>query len=394
MPRRLARSIRPLPISLAVFGLAAGCSRASGDAVYRDPAFASAPEWRVATDSGVMIGREDAGPKYQLFNVLSAVRRPDGAIVVGDGTGELRFYDASGRFVHAVGRKGRGPGEFQIPDLLVLIHGDSLAVWDGSQDRVSVFDSAGVLGRTVEPRFERGYFPNVVAIFAGGGLAVKTGSNARAMAQRSGMVPDSAGFGVLGPDGAMVRDLGRVAVGNVYVTHAGNMYSWSTPPFGRELYTAGSPAALYVADGGTNRISIYAPDGRQVGTIEGPFAPRPVTSADLRRLKKEKLDQATDPARHALLEQGLNRTPAPDRTPSIGAVAADRDGLVWVQEYPRPGAAEVHWAVVHPDGRVAARVRLPRGWDIYQIGPDWLLAGSRDENDVEHVHLLPLRRTR
>lgn len=394
MPRRLARRIPLRPISLAAIVLGAACSRASGDAAWRDPAFARAPEWRVPADSGVTIGREDAGPKYQLFNVLSAIRRPDGAIVVGDGTGELRFFDAAGRFVHAVGRKGRGPGEFQLPNRIARIHGDSLAVWDATLQRMTVFDSAGVLGRTAEPRFGAGFFPDVVAIFGDGGVAIKTGSNARAMGRRSGMVEDSAGFAVLGPDGAMVRDLGRIPAGEVYVTHAGSTYGWSNPPFGREIYTAGSPDAFYVADGGTGRITVHAADGRQVRIIDSPFAARPVTSADLRAARREKLDEISDPARRALVERGLDGAPSPARTPSLGAIATDADGQLWVQEYPRPGAAEVHWAVVRPDGRVAARVRLPRGWLIHQVGGDWLLAGSRDQDDVEHVHLLPLRRTR
>jgi hypothetical protein len=61
----------------------------------------------------ITIGAADAGPDYELYRVFGASRLSDGRIVlVNQGSQQLRFYDAAGRFLDAVGRAGRGPGEF------------------------------------------------------------------------------------------------------------------------------------------------------------------------------------------------------------------------------------------------------------------------------------------
>jgi len=383
----------PAPRIAAILPLlaSAACSRG---AAFRDPASAGAPEWSVASRPSLTIGREDGGVKEQLFNVLAAVRRPDGAVVLGDGTGELRFFDARGRFVRAVGRKGRGPGEFQLPRRIARIRGDSLAVWDGTQGRLTVYDSAGVLGRMLRPPIATGYAPDVAALFADGGMMAQAGSNARAMLSRSGLYPDSAAFTALAADGLPLRTLGRFAAGEVYIVHQGSGVGWSTLPFGRELLHAGAPDAFYLADSGTNRITVWTPSGRLLRTLEGPFAPRAVSGADRRRLRRERLEEIADPARRAVFARGLDEAPVPRRTPAMGAIAVDADGRLWVQEFARPGSDDARWAVLGADGRVAARVRLPRRWWIYEIGRDYLLVGDRDENDVERVKLFALRHTR
>ena len=58
----------------------------------------------------VEIGVEDGAEEYQFYQIGGALRLEDGSILVTDGgSGELRFYDASGEFERAVGRKGAGP---------------------------------------------------------------------------------------------------------------------------------------------------------------------------------------------------------------------------------------------------------------------------------------------
>jgi hypothetical protein len=47
--------------------------------------------------------------------------------------------DAAGRHLQRVGRKGWGPGEFQRPDHLLRLAGDTIAVWDAAGP-VSLFD--------------------------------------------------------------------------------------------------------------------------------------------------------------------------------------------------------------------------------------------------------------
>ena len=69
--------------------------------------------WRVSPEPAVEIGLAEGPEEYQLHRVYSAMRLDDGEILVtNSGSGELRFYDAEGRFVKSAGRHGGGPGEF------------------------------------------------------------------------------------------------------------------------------------------------------------------------------------------------------------------------------------------------------------------------------------------
>jgi hypothetical protein len=65
-------------------------------------------------------------------------------------------YDASGRFVATVGRRGSGPGEFQIPLDAAPVPGDSMLVLDGA-GRATVFDPELHAARTVA--VTAGFFP-------------------------------------------------------------------------------------------------------------------------------------------------------------------------------------------------------------------------------------------
>src|SRR5690606_4738638 len=58
----------------------------------------------------VVIGTATGAPEYQLYRVFGATRLRDGRIaLVNQGSQELRFYDADGRFLHAAGSEGEGP---------------------------------------------------------------------------------------------------------------------------------------------------------------------------------------------------------------------------------------------------------------------------------------------
>jgi DNA-binding beta-propeller fold protein YncE len=72
---------------------------------------------------------------------------PTGDVFVSDGYGNNRVvhYDKNGRFVKAWGRKGNGPGEFNLPHAIAVDTRGRLYVADRSNARIQVFDSGGRL---------------------------------------------------------------------------------------------------------------------------------------------------------------------------------------------------------------------------------------------------------
>jgi DNA-binding beta-propeller fold protein YncE len=68
-----------------------------------------------------------------------------GAFYVSDGYGNSRVvkFAADGRYLMEWGKKGTGPGEFNLPHAIVLDTQGRICVGDRENDRIQVFDAAG-----------------------------------------------------------------------------------------------------------------------------------------------------------------------------------------------------------------------------------------------------------
>lgn len=72
--------------------------------------------------------------------VMDATLDRSGRLLVADDLNHrIAVFGRDGRFVASVGRKGRGPGEFESPWLVVADARDSIFVWDMGLSRISVF---------------------------------------------------------------------------------------------------------------------------------------------------------------------------------------------------------------------------------------------------------------
>ena len=77
-------------------------------------------------------------PSEPLHRVIGAVFTDDVLIIAEESTHSLRFYDRStGRFLHAVGQKGEGPGDYGNLDLLQAV-GDRLYTFDSWHRRATI----------------------------------------------------------------------------------------------------------------------------------------------------------------------------------------------------------------------------------------------------------------
>ncbi len=84
---------------------------------------------------------EDSAIVFAKVNDIAIAA--DGTIYVGDsGDQNIKVFDANGRFVRRIGRKGKGPGEFTTVDRL-SISGDTLLVEDMNGHRFTTFNPDG-----------------------------------------------------------------------------------------------------------------------------------------------------------------------------------------------------------------------------------------------------------
>lgn len=151
------RTAAVLLLLLALLASAApGRAQQSGVIQPREPA-------RLVLTEVLRLGSE-LGDDDAFGRVMDVKLGPTGRIYVADDLSwNVAVFDRSGRLLRRLGRRGRGPGEFERPWYLAVDRHDSLFVWDGALARVSVFGPDG--------RYARSF--NTPGAWAVGGFSVR-----------------------------------------------------------------------------------------------------------------------------------------------------------------------------------------------------------------------------
>jgi len=104
------------------------------------------------------VGQAEGPPEYALGNIWSVLPAADGGFYTCDSNDlVLRRYDAAGEFLHTIGRKGQGPGEYgHCMDAILL--GDSMVVVsDPGNGRFVFFRTDGTFDRVLGLRIYPGF---------------------------------------------------------------------------------------------------------------------------------------------------------------------------------------------------------------------------------------------
>jgi len=139
----------------AVYG-PAGCDSCGGHSVRIDPQgnvwVVDAPGhvvYKLNPDGKEMMrlgSRGVSGTGQNTFNLPTDVAfAPNGDVYVSDGYGSARIvkYSRDGKYLSQWGRRGKGPGEFELPHNLVIDGAGRVYVTDRDNERIEVFDADG-----------------------------------------------------------------------------------------------------------------------------------------------------------------------------------------------------------------------------------------------------------
>lgn len=350
---------------------------ASGQVVVQNPAsplWRPGEEWRVVEELRIG-GVEGTGPEV-LGNVASLTVDLEGRIWVLDHQAqELRVFDADGRHVRTVGRRGGGPGEFQQAVHVAHAPDGNLWIMDPSNARLSVFDTSGAY---VEGKSALGGF---------------------VMLPWPGRFDDEGRYYTplfLGGDTRMIRHdpafqpLDTLEVPRDPVTR--DRFEIRDDQ-GRRRVTAGVPfqgfVAWQISSAGTiwamvaDQYRLFELDSRgdTLRAITRAFTALPVTAADRERAREDM---------KWFIDQGGRFDPSrlPAKKPPARGFFFDDVRHVWVERT----ASEAEnlrrvFDVFDPDGRFLGTVQLPFPlWMSAPIVRDGrMYAVTRDELDVPYV---------
>jgi hypothetical protein len=339
------------------------------------------------------IGAFEGDPDYELYHVTNAFRMPDGRIVIGNGGSyQVRFYDESGAHLLDAGREGEGPGEFRTISWVRPYRTDSMAVYDSRLGRISIFDADGRFARTFPiEAMEGSSSGRADDVFEDGSVLVRAFSGMPPDADREVARPIEPRYSI-GPDGEFEDSLCAYAGAEV-VMHSfesmGLVY-FGPPLFGRSTYYAVRGSRIFVASNDSYEVLIHTRDGSLQSIVRTQHENLEVTDADVETFKEQQLASDMPSGMRDRMAEVLENTPIRETLPAYRSILLDRIGNLWVEEYNRPGDTVPRWTVFTSEGEALGTMSLPDGFDIQDVGDDYVLGTWEDELEVEHVQMYEL----
>jgi hypothetical protein len=284
-----------------------------------------------------------------------------------------------GRYLRTIGRRGRGPGEFEYLRNVQVLAQDSILVYDAGLYRMSVFapDSAGIaydrlMSTSAAPP------PNWVEKLPGQRALFAT--HRKPYAARAGADGD-----VSHRDQTvrLVEWDGRTRKDSVLVLPAvqpliardGRAVAITTSPFARPgQVRVGADGRIYYGWGDSLAIAIYTPEGQRSGGFSHPFRGPPVTRRDLQMAGKG-------------MGKGLQRAlkvTAPDRWPAFRDFIVDDAGRIWIGLV-APAGQPTKWTAFSDTGSPICSAELPAKSDVRLIRGENAYVVTTDEMDVPRL---------
>lgn len=342
--------------------------------------------WTAGPEAVLDLGVTEGAAAYRFFSLADALRLDDERIVVLDaGARQLRLFDPAGSFLTAHGREGEGPGEYRDPRAVWRLPGDSLAIYDPRNRRVTVLSERLAFGRVVRVD-ENVYNESLADALADGRLVTLA---------RSGPAEDgvaSLSLWLVGPGDPPAESVAR------FPGFETDGRSW--PIYGWRTVAAAGEDRIFVGTGREHEVEEHGlVDGgglalRRLIRWAGPD--RTVTEADREAYFRGYVERTrTPPEGEAALRQALRDVPVAGEKPTYVDLMVDAVGNLWVMDYDFPWRMipeETRWTVFGPEGRMVARATLPARFRAYEIGEDRVLGQRFDADGVQHVTALELRK--
>lgn len=376
----------PASVLLAVT-LAAAAHPAVGQPVQSRPA----TELRLSAEPLLSIGLMEGPDEYLLAGVNGGARLADGSVVVSDRTHlRIQRFGPDGRHLWSWGRDGEGPGEFKYVQLAAgCASMERIVVYDIWTDRVSVFSGEGELLDDYRflyngvPLRRFGCAPDGRLGFLGS--SVGTGDEG---AEPGDLIREllSLGSAELGDTvAAMLRD--GIPSSEIRYLGPGNAMPGSI--WSHDVVFATTDQGVWLGTSEDYELELIDSTGETIRRIRWEGPDLSVTQADIDRYRDtleasyRRSGSADWRARFARRWEWESEI-VPDVFPAYQALMMGGDGVLWVQDYTRPGDRD-EWFGFDPDGTWTRTLVLPPRTGLLDVGPDWALVQTRDDLDVQRV---------
>lgn len=368
------------------------------------PAWPADGGWTIGPEPVLEIGVADGDPQYMLFAVTDAVRMSDGRVaIVNSGSQEVRFFEPTGDYAGAIGGPGEGPGEFKAPWKALRAAGDSIVVWDmGFPGSLNVFDETGrFAARTPIDRARLdgampGWFAEGGELLPDGTFLLHLFNREDSGVGRKGVYRTERGWIRAPADASRIDTIGFFPGSEQFGYEFEGRVTSNGRPFGASTLVTGggNPVRIVAADNSRYEIRVYSGRGQLETLVRRSYDPVPVTDEDIRQMEDQyrSFAERAPEARRGSILKFLDVVDHADTKPVLGVMSVDYAGFLWVFE-PERFQGDLAYSVFDPDGAWLGRVTMPRPFQMFEIGPDYILGSQRNELGVETVVMYELRRS-
>lgn len=349
--------------------------------------------WVVGSTPRTDVGSLDGEEAYQLFRVRDAIQLDDGRLAVANsGSGEVRVFGGNGEHLANWGRQGEGPGEFRNPWRLKSWPSDSVGVWDRRLRRVTIFDSGGTLGRTVD--LVSGDWSGLlewVDVFPDGTLLV-THQNVFGQEPVTGITRNPVSVSTLSESGQLLMSSDEKPGDEVYLKVGEGTLDLLRLPFAKSFRALRVGEEIMFSSTDDFEFNFYDRNARLTRVVRLAVPARRVTESDIAADNERQLAAVDEDARAQVRARQAD-TPRPETFPAFSDVLVDPLQNLWVQVFQPPAEeAPRAWAVFDAYGTFLGYVETPAGLTVFQIGMDFVLGVQSDDLGVEHVQTWPMIR--
>jgi DNA-binding beta-propeller fold protein YncE len=283
------------------------------------------------------IGTSEGQDEYVFSRIGGLDVDDDGKIYAIDSlSAHIRVFDDSGQFVWTIGRKGQGPGEFQMPGFVQATAQNEIAVYDYQAQRLVFFSPDGTYRKQVSSARER--FPV---------MPIRLDSKGNVVGYQVMAPPPIGGvdFGKYNPE---FEPLFTIAREEPDKDRKERVFDLAKPGF----HCAVSPNDNIVwGHSSVYELHVLNPEGQPIRTIHKKHDRLPMTAGFREKYEKELA---------GLVARGIKLS-FPDRFPAFMDFSVDEKDRIWVRTYARLEGEGEHYNfdIFDSEGKYLARMPMP-----------------------------------
>lgn len=397
--RECLSAIRPALIVASGVGMVPG----------RTVLHAQVPYWELEVERTYYTGDSAA-----LTEIRQLIVSDVGEVYIADSDRrEVLVFDSTGMYRGAIGREGRGPGEF-LAVSWIGFYDDTLWVVDGSLERITLFARSGEVGRTIGPVHVSTVW-NQVTVADGYRLRGVLSSGSLIMIERistpvntSGGAASDSRFSVITtrPVARAVDTVMTISVRNalMHVPLPRGAVVQARQPWSDGDLFALSPSGAYMLrvhrslDASRYGYTVEArnADGTARFTTFVPSEPVPLSDEVVNEWVSSFVERVTRPggfrSTQAAAEVVTRHLFRPRHQPPVrnggwgwtdGALIPARDGSVWVGT---AGSADgTEWDILDERGQLVGKVHAPPGVVLHDAAGDRVWGSRVDALEIPQI---------